>query len=97
MKPFPPAAADFPLVTAAAMLLQLATGQVYGPGAQYTTHPFATQPLGPLPYYAGTQQPCPQPAYPAQPPMGYPVNGTQQQQQQRGRAGPAGNVRVSSY
>lgn len=79
----------------------MATGQTYGPGAHYTTHPFASQPYGPMPYYAGTQQqPCPGPTYPVgQPPMGYPVNGTQQQQQQqqRGGAGGPGNVPVSSY
>jgi hypothetical protein len=79
------------------LLLQMATGQPYGtgPDAHYTTHPFAAQPYGPVPYYTGQQQGCPAPVYTAnQPPPGYPVNSPQQQQQQQG--GP-GNVPVVSY
>jgi hypothetical protein len=82
--------------------MQMATGQPYGPAAHYTTHPFATQQYGPMPYYTGQQQQqqaCPAPAYPAAPPpMGYPVHPQQQQQQQQQQhQGAPGQVPVNRY
>lgn len=76
--------------------VQMSTAQPYGtgPDAHYSTHPFATQPYGPMPYYSSgqqqQQQPCP--AYPVSgQTIGYPVNGTPP------RPNGPGNVPVNSY